>query len=480
MQALTPISTLHDQCARPIRRIALTLPQGMYEELHDYLFHDSSKEYACYLLCGHRLKNGTLTLFGCTLVLPEPEEYESHSLVSVRIKRPLLVEVLKECERLGLSLVDIHSHPFANDSVGFSSVDEADEIEKATWFSTHIPQCFYGSIVMGQRSHRARIRAVGGVTCDLEMKIRSVSCPIQLRSPSASKRKGSLSAFSRQIQAFGREGQVRMADARVAVVGVGGLGSGLAINLARLGVRNFTLVDPDCVEMHNLNRLSGMTRADGVLGLKKVDIISRELLAIDPTIVVKRLPHDVRHPSVWRKLLDVDLIVSATDNHASRLFLNILSHQYFVPQVSIGALIESRDGRIDGAFGHVALVLPSQARPCLVCSKLIDPVEAYYEHAAPEHRLKAAKEGYIKNFQETAPAVVHLNGVLINLALVEIHNLLHGFKDPQEYILYDLLEQQIYHVALGTDKCAICGSGGGYFGRGDLVRIDNFFQEFQT
>lgn len=96
----------------------------MFAEIKDYLFRDTSKEYACYLICGHNVVGKTLRLLGCFLVLPEPSEYQSHSLVSVRLRRELLAEVLKECARLGLSLIDIHSHPFASDHVAFSGVDD--------------------------------------------------------------------------------------------------------------------------------------------------------------------------------------------------------------------------------------------------------------------------------------------------------------------------------------------------------------------
>lgn len=461
--------------------IELILPRGMLDEIRDYLFKDISKEYACYLLCGHRKKGARLSLLGCTLIIPEESEYESHSFTSVRLKRSLLVSVLQECERLGLSLIDIHSHPFATDSVGFSSVDEADEAEKSAWFARRLPKCYYGSIVMGSRCHLARVRSANGIQIELPLRIRQIASPLDLRdtsAPGTGRAKPDI-VHIRQIQAFGKEGQLRIGRARVGIIGIGGLGAGLAIGLARLGAKNFTLIDPDNVEMHNLNRLAGMTRADGLLSPRKIDLASREIWNIDPKISINRIAADVRESRAWKKLLDLDVLITATDNHASRMFLNVLSQQYLVPQVSVGTLIESNDGEITDACGHVAVMLPGQATPCLMCAKLIDPVEAYYETASLDSRQKAAQHGYIKNFDEAAPAVVHLNGVLLNLALVEIHNLIHGFKDPVPYLFYDMLEQQTYSVAVGTEQCAICGSGGGYFGRGDLVRLTNVFQDLQ-
>ncbi len=462
-----------------ITNVELVLPDGMLTDMYRYLFEDPSKEYACYLLCGHRRQEKTLYLLGCSMIYPEPDEYESHALTSVKLKRGLLISILSECERLGLSLIDIHSHPFSTHSVNFSSIDDADEVEKANWFSKHLPKCYYGSIVVAKECHTARIRSVAGNQVEMPLNIRQVSCPLDLRSSNnkTSRTIGTESVYKRQIQAFGKMGQDRIAKVRVGIVGLGGLGAGLAINLARLGIRDFTLVDHDRTELHNLNRLAGMTRTDGHLSTLKVDVVSREIWNIDTKVRIKRIASMVQSSNVWKKLLNTDIIISATDNHASRMFLNAISQQYLVPHVSIGTLIESKDNQLTDACGHVAVSLPAVGRPCLMCAKLIDPVEAYYETASPDDRRQAAKSGYIKNFEEREPAVVHLNGVILNLALVEIHNLVHGFKEYSPYLFYDMLEQQIYSVSMGDDQCAVCGAGGGYFGRGDLAGKPNIFND---
>lgn len=460
-------------------RAELVLPCGMFSEIKDYLFKDLTKEYACYLICGHVAIGRTLRLLGCFLVLPDSSEYESHSLVSVRLRRELLVEVLKECARLGLSLIDIHSHPFSSNHVAFSSIDEADEKEKAQWFAEFLPRCYYGSVVLGQQSHRARIRSAGGLTIDANLPIRTVDSPLTpsvsaVRRPRPAKAN---SIFDRHVRAFGAEGQQRIAAAHFGIVGLGGLGAGLAINLARLGAKHFTLIDHDHAESHNLNRLAGMTAADVRLHTRKIDLVARELWRIDPRIKCRMVPKSVLEKSAWRQLLKTDVIVTATDNHASRMLLNVLSQQYLLPQVSIGTLIDTAGGKLEGGYGHVIVMLPGHRRPCLLCSKIVNPIEAYYEVAPEGHRREAAKRGYIADVDEPAPAVVHLNGVMANLALVEIHNLFCGFKEPAKHLLYSMLEEEIVRVDEGDEQCATCSPGGGYFGRGDLVKLENVFKE---
>src|SRR5215468_8116664 len=81
-----------------IEAVELVIPCGMWAQIREYLFSDLSKEYACYLLCGHVRRGHALRLLGCYLVLPEPDQYVSHSYARVELKRSLLGSVLSECE----------------------------------------------------------------------------------------------------------------------------------------------------------------------------------------------------------------------------------------------------------------------------------------------------------------------------------------------------------------------------------------------
>src|SRR5438270_4399266 len=86
--------------------------------------------------------------------------------------------------------------------------------------------------------------------------------------------------YSRNIALFGSEGQQRIAATSTLIVGLGGLGSHVAQQLAYLGVVNFSLVDADIVSTSNLNRLVGAEPAD--VAAPKVDIAGRMIEAIQP------------------------------------------------------------------------------------------------------------------------------------------------------------------------------------------------------
>ena len=287
----------------------------------------------------------------------------------------MLVNLLTECGRLGLSLIDLHSHPFSAHNVAFSAVDDADEREKASWFAERLPQCFYGSVVLGKNSYQARIRSGVGSVRNEPLVIKPLELPF---SPTGVKGAAPPSAdfADRHVRAFGASGQARMGAAHIGIVGLGGLGSALAFGLARLGVRKFTLVDHDCAEPHNLNRLAGMRAHDARARTKKTRLIRRELLAINPAIDCRSVTRDILDREAWPPLIDCDLILAATDNHSSRFFLNALSEQYLLPQISVGSLIEvDKKGTVTTACGHVRVLIPGSNNPCLVCSRIIDAAQ---------------------------------------------------------------------------------------------------------
>lgn len=460
-----------------LTRAELVFPTGMWQQVRDSLLADLSTERVCYLLCGHSRVGDRLRLLACYHVVPDESDYISRTVASVRVKQSLLAEVLRECERLGLSLIDLHSHPFAHEEVHFSGVDEADEREKSDWFAKNLPSSFYGSLVLGTQSHEGRLRAADGSAVSLPLDVRALDAPLRA---GASVRGNKEELWTdRHVRAFGMEGQKRLSAVHVGIVGLGGLGSAMASGLARLGVSRFTLVDPDRVEVHNLNRLVGMRAEDVEQGLRKTDVCRREIKAINAKAKCNTVARDVLSKAAWSRLLDCDLIVAVTDNHTSRMLLNTLSQQFLIPQVSVGSLIELDGANLRTAGGHIRVVLPGTGHHCLICSKIIDPTEVYYERTPPARRREAVRRGYIANFDEPAPAVVHLNGVLANAALVEIHNLYCGFKEICDYLYYDLLDQEFLKVEEERTECATCSAGGGYFGRGDLVRLNESVEEIR-
>ena len=139
--------------------------------------------------------------------------------------------------------------------------------------------------------------------------------------------------FSRTEALLGVDAVMRLASARVAVVGVGGVGSWCAEALARTGVGAMTLVDDDVVAPSNLNRQCPATAA--TLGRRKVEAMRERLLAINPLCKVEAIA--ARYPEglpVGFSLKDFDFVVDAIDSVDCKAELILAATEAGVPLAS--------------------------------------------------------------------------------------------------------------------------------------------------
>jgi molybdopterin/thiamine biosynthesis adenylyltransferase/rhodanese-related sulfurtransferase len=140
--------------------------------------------------------------------------------------------------------------------------------------------------------------------------------PAQLLSPGQQRR------YARQvlIPEIGQEGQRRLLDAKVLLIGAGGLGSPIALYLAASGVGTIGLVDDDVVDESNLQRqvLHGVDR----LGMRKVDSAELTLRGLNPETVVNKHVERLTAENVERLIAGYDVIVDGTDNFDTRYVLN--------------------------------------------------------------------------------------------------------------------------------------------------------------
>src|SRR5881296_1067208 len=165
-----------------------------------------------------------------------------------------------------------------------------------------------------------------------------------------------------RLRLFGHADLTKLADKRVAIVGVGGLGALSAEILARLGVGDLVLFDYDTVEEANLNRL--VYRTDQV-GEKKVEAIRDHLKAANPDVRVTSYPHDVTDGGGLKALLEeipsCDLVLGCVDSFAVRIFLNAKCVDLRVPFIDGGA-------SEDGVNGSVHVVIPGKTA-CYRCNR---------------------------------------------------------------------------------------------------------------
>lgn len=146
---------------------------------------------------------------------------------------------------------------------------------------------------------------------------------------------------------IGIEGQQRLLDARVLIVGLGGLGSPVAMYLAASGVGHLVLADFDTVELSNLQRQLLHRTAD--LGRPKVESARDTVLALNPEVAVTPLPGVLDEAALADQVRQADLVVDCSDNFHTRFQLNAACVSACTPLVS-GAAIRF-EGQVS-VFSH--------------------------------------------------------------------------------------------------------------------------------
>jgi molybdopterin-synthase adenylyltransferase len=180
-----------------------------------------------------------------------------------------------------------------------------------------------------------------------------------------------LQRYSRHIllDELGIEGQRKLLEAHALVIGAGGLGSPVALYLATAGVGHVTLVDPDTVDLTNLQRqiAHDMSR----LGRPKAESAARSMAAINPEVRVTALQERAGPGRLLELVAGADVVVDCSDNFATRHAVNAACVAHHKPLVS-GAAI-----RFDAQLSVYDVRDP--AAPCSAC---LFPPEAEYEEVA--------------------------------------------------------------------------------------------------
>lgn len=163
--------------------------------------------------------------------------------------------------------------------------------------------------------------------------------------------------YSRQIvlKELGRKGQKRLAGSKVAVVGLGGLGTVSSLYLALAGVGNMRLIDQDTVELDNLHRQILYTPDD--LLYPKVEVSAKMLEKANPFVKVEAVSENLNAGNVEKLLSGMDCVVDGLDNMRTRYLINRACVKLEIPYV-FGAAV--------GIEGDLS-VFASPETPCLEC-----------------------------------------------------------------------------------------------------------------
>lgn len=238
--------------------------------------------------------------------------------------------------------------------------------------------------------------------------------------------------YSRHVllQEIGIEGQSRIRSARVLVIGAGGLGCPVALYLGAAGVGRMVLADGDVVELSNLQRQIGHVTA--AIGTNKAHSLAVSVRAINPEIDIEVVDAALQGNSLNCAVSDVDLVIDASDNFATRHAVNRACVAHGKPLVS-GAAI--------GFSGQVAVFdTRESSAPCYHC---------LFPEQADEPELRCTEAGVF------APLV----GVIGSIQAAEALKVLAKLGDPLigRLLLWDALRSEMRKVGIPRDAdCGVC------------------------
>ncbi len=228
-----------------------------------------------------------------------------------------------------------------------------------------------------------------------------------------------------------------------------------------MGFHEINLIDPDVLEVSNLNRVVGAYYEDAQQKRYKVDVVKRHLTSINPKATVLACRKDVHDREVETVLALSDWMIVATDNHSSRLRAQQLSIQYFVPLLSVGVNITVKDSKIEDMSGEVITARVGD-RLCLNCLQRINPTKVASERH-PDQAIREAlvKRGYVTGMDVKEPAVKTLNTFVATMAVDTLINQYTGATCHVPILVYEnnghmSIYEDTESVQMRNKRCFIC------------------------
>ncbi|MFP4668445.1 MAG: HesA/MoeB/ThiF family protein [Desulfobacterales bacterium] len=153
--------------------------------------------------------------------------------------------------------------------------------------------------------------------------------------------------YMRNAESISLNEQLKLAESGAAVIGAGGLGAGILVLLARMGIGRLFIADPDVFEESNLNRQ--LTATSETMGMHKTEAAQNMIRSVNPAVETTVFPEKLTPESAPEILADADIAIDALDNATSRLVLAEACRQAGIPMIH---------GAIAGFEGQVMAVFP--------------------------------------------------------------------------------------------------------------------------
>ena len=392
----------------------------LFEELNKFLFQ-TKKENGCFLLGdSFTTKKGQNTVLIKKIIKPNKDSWDYNSEQSLAPSSTFVNYAVGLAEEQNSSLIFVHTHPHPLHPATFSFIDEKTNRELFDNLEQILDEPL-GSFVFsrhgicgimhknGKTKPVSRIMVSGHILNEYD--------GVGFESKTKLNKK-----FDRQYNAIGKLQQKTLQNMTVSVVGAGGTGSAVAVQLARMEVRNLQLFDHDIITETNVPRVYGST--DNDCGKSKVQVLKNHIKSFSKT-KVDTFQADITKSDVTDALLDSDVIFACTDNLTSRDKLNDISIKYSIPLVDIGCRIDlNKQKIIEQAIIKVQVVTPEDA--CLWCTESLNAKIILQESFSDKEKQSLAKEGYYDSITNQ-PSIISLTTRAASMGVDKLLSLIGVF-----------------------------------------------------
>jgi hypothetical protein len=402
-----------------------------YEEIRDHLYPGDQLEAVVVALCGRLNNEGIHKLVvNQLIIIPYDECHRTPDFVSWKTER--LASFLEKAIRYNYAILKIHSHPGGYEQ--FSSLDDESDAKLFSsifgWFDSDFPHA--SSIMLPDGRIFGRV-FFPNLQIEAFDKITIASDNINVWHYS-NQELGELEIGKRTAQAFGEGTFNLLKKLKIGVIGCSGTGSPIIEQLTRLGVGELILVDPDKVELKNLNRILNTKRSDAEQERFKAGVLAETIRGFDLGTEVKAFAKNIFDDEYCiRVLAECDVLFGCVDSVDGRDLINRLSTYYIIPYFDLGIKLEADgSGGISKIVGTVNYIQPGKSS--LMSRGLYDPEDlkaAGLFRMYPEQFFDLVKNSYIKNLNVSRPAVISVNMMIASYAVNEFLNRIHPYKvDP--------------------------------------------------
>lgn len=451
----------------------LRMTGNQHSALRAHLLPGDGLEAVAVALCGrHSTDDREVLSVYKILSIPYEECIERHAL---RVSWPthLITQLIEEAARKNLAILKIHSHPgFFNQ---FSAVDDLSDSELFpslhAWTDDGKPHA--SAVMLPDGSMFGRLALEDGSFAMLD-RIVVVGDDVRVFDSSDAANAPNEDQI-RTRQAFGDGTTNLLRKLRVAVVGCSGTGSWIVEQLARLGVGELVLVDPDVVEHKNLNRIVGTSGQDATAGKLKVKALAERITTYGTRTRVTTVDASLGSYRAIELVASCDILFGCMDSIEGRDILNRIAVFHCIPYFDLGVQLRA-DGKggIDVICGSVHYLLPDGSS--LLSRGVYSPKmlsDDSLRRTDPDRFQRELEEGYVRGAAVGAPAVISVNGFCATMAINEMLARLHPFRiDPNSdyrWQQFDIINS-CWQAIPDTAPCPLLSK---YAGRGQMTPLLN-------